>query len=40
MSKVGHLFFIKVSPLFIGVVLLIIVLLGIFIYKKKRKSNS
>lgn len=40
MEKVANLFSIKVSPLLIGVVLVIMIVLAIIIYIKKRNSEQ
>lgn len=40
MQKLGHLFFIKVSPIFIGLVLVTFIALGIIIYMKKRNAEQ
>ena len=40
MGKVAYLFFIKTSTLFIGVGFVIIIVLGIVIYMKKRNAKQ
>lgn len=40
MEKVANLFSIKVSPLFIGIGLVIIIVLATVIYMKKRNSEQ
>ena len=40
MERIGHLFYIKVSPLDIGIILVTFIVLGIILYMKKRNAKQ